>query len=144
MNKALFYHSYSRANSFFQNTEYAARGYPDADELALLTPLKKEIPAEVFTQIYRPPVSSGDGFARENLLKADAILNQAGWIVKNQRRVNAQSGKPLRFELLLPPAAAIAGYCPFSTIFSGSASLWTFARSITPSTVTASAAGITT
>ncbi|WP_250845365.1 ABC transporter substrate-binding protein, partial [Escherichia coli] len=42
MNKALFYHSYSRANSFFQNTEYAARDYPDADELALLTPLKKE------------------------------------------------------------------------------------------------------
>lgn len=41
MNKALFYHSYSRANSFFQNTEYAARDYPDADELALLTPLKK-------------------------------------------------------------------------------------------------------
>lgn len=106
MNKALFYHSYSRANSFFQNTEYAARDYPDADELALLTPLKKEIPAEVFTQIYRPPVSSGDGFERANLLKADAILNQAGWIVKNQRRVNAKSGKPLRFELLLPSGSS--------------------------------------
>jgi hypothetical protein len=24
---------YSRANSYFQNTEYAARNYPDADEL---------------------------------------------------------------------------------------------------------------
>ncbi|STW05728.1 ABC transporter [Klebsiella grimontii] len=54
----------------FRNTEYAARDYPDADELALLTPLKKEIPAEVFTQIYRPPISSGDGFARANLLES--------------------------------------------------------------------------
>jgi hypothetical protein len=33
MNKALFYGAYSRANSYFQNTEYAARQYPDADEL---------------------------------------------------------------------------------------------------------------
>ncbi len=113
MNKALFYHAYSRANSFFQNTEYAARDYPDAAELALLTPLKHEIPAEVFTQIYQPPVSSGDGFERANLLKADAILNQAGWVVKNQRRVNAQSGKPLRFELLLPSGSNDRWVLPF-------------------------------
>lgn len=30
MNKALFYNAYSRTNSYFQNTEYAARDYPDA------------------------------------------------------------------------------------------------------------------
>lgn len=41
MNKALFYGAYSRPNSYFQNTEYAARDYPKADELALLAPMKK-------------------------------------------------------------------------------------------------------
>lgn len=41
MNKALFYNARSRTNSYFQNTEYAARGYPDADELVILAPLKK-------------------------------------------------------------------------------------------------------
>ena len=40
MNKALFYGAYSRANSYFQNTEYAARAYPNADELTLLAPSK--------------------------------------------------------------------------------------------------------
>lgn len=40
MNKALFYSAYQRANSYFQNTEYAARSLPDAAELALLTPMK--------------------------------------------------------------------------------------------------------
>jgi hypothetical protein len=45
MNKALFYGAYSRANSYFQNTEYAARDYPEADELALLAPLKKRTAA---------------------------------------------------------------------------------------------------
>jgi microcin C transport system substrate-binding protein len=55
MNKALFYGAYSRANSYFQNTEYAARDYPKADELVLLAPLKAEVPPEVFTTVFQPP-----------------------------------------------------------------------------------------
>lgn len=42
MNKALFYNAWSRTNSYFQNTEYAARNYPDAAELVLLAPMKKD------------------------------------------------------------------------------------------------------
>ena len=53
MNKALFYHSYSRANSFFQNTEYAAR-LSRCRRAGAVNAAEKEIPAEVFTQIYRP------------------------------------------------------------------------------------------
>ncbi len=102
MNKALFYNAYSRADSYFLNTEYAARHYPDADELTLLAPMKKELPPEVFTSIYQPPKSTGDGYDRDNLLKASDILTRAGWVMKGQQRVNSQTGKPLRFELLLP------------------------------------------
>ncbi len=50
MNKALFYSAYQRANSYFQNTEYAARSLPDAAELALLTPMKNELPSELFSR----------------------------------------------------------------------------------------------
>ncbi|ONF90264.1 ABC transporter substrate-binding protein [Salmonella enterica subsp. enterica serovar Typhimurium] len=46
MNKALFYNAWSRTNSYFQNTEYAARNYPDADELVLLAPMKKDLPPD--------------------------------------------------------------------------------------------------
>ncbi|WP_434639675.1 extracellular solute-binding protein [Klebsiella sp. I138] len=113
MNKALFYGSYSRADSYFQNTEYAARQAPDAAELALLTPMKNELPPEVFTAVYQPPRSGGDGFDRANLLQADALLNQAGWVLKNQRRVNAVTGKPLRFELLLPSGGNDRWVLPF-------------------------------
>ncbi|HBX9981944.1 extracellular solute-binding protein [Klebsiella variicola] len=113
MNKALFYSAYQRANSYFQNTEYAARSLPDAAELALLTPMKNELPPEVFSQVYQPPVSRGDGFDRDNLLKADALLNAAGWTVKNQRRVNAATGKPLRFELLMPAGGNDRWVLPF-------------------------------
>ncbi len=68
-------------------------GPADADE--------KRTALGALQPVYQPPVSRGDGFDRANLLKADALLNAAGWTVKNQRRVNAATGKPLRFELLL-------------------------------------------
>ncbi|STT84717.1 ABC transporter substrate-binding protein [Klebsiella pneumoniae] len=75
---AVFTSAYQRANSYFQNTEYAARSLPDAAELALLTPMKKELPPELFSQVYQPPVSRGDGFDRANLLKADAPAQCGG------------------------------------------------------------------
>jgi len=113
MNKALFYNAYSRTNSYFQNTEYAARGYPDAAELTLLAPMKADLPPEVFTQIYQPPVSKGNGFDRANLLKASTLLDDAGWVLKNQKRVNVKTGKPFSFELLLPAGANNLWVMPF-------------------------------
>ncbi|UJD95444.1 ABC transporter substrate-binding protein [Lelliottia amnigena] len=112
MNKALFYDAYSRTNSYFQNTEYAARDYPDAAELTLLAPLKAEVPPEVFTTIFVPPTSKGSGYDRDNLLKASALLDEAGWVLKNQKRVNAQ-GKPLTFELLLSSGGNNQWVLPF-------------------------------
>lgn len=112
MNKALFYDAYSRTNSYFQNTEYAARDYPDAAELTLLAPLKAEVPSEVFTTIFVPPTSKGSGYDRDNLLKASALLDEAGWVLKNQKRVNAQ-GKPLTFELLLSSGGNNQWVLPF-------------------------------
>ncbi|MCD4561874.1 extracellular solute-binding protein [Lelliottia nimipressuralis] len=113
MNKALFYGAYSRTNSYFQNTEYAARQYPDAAELTLLAPLKAEVPPEVFTSIFEPPISKGDGYDRDNLLKASKLLDDAGWVLKNQKRVNIQTGKPLSFELLLSSAGNNQWVLPF-------------------------------
>jgi len=113
MNKALFYGAYSRANSYFQNTEYAARGYPDAAELTLLAPMKADLPPEVFTAIYQPPVSKGDGFNRDNLLKATALLKSAGWEIRNQKLVNVKTGQPFRFELLLSSGGNNQWVIPF-------------------------------
>ncbi len=113
MNKALFYGAYSRVNSYFQNTEYAAKGYPVAAELTLLAPLKSALPAEVFTTVFQPPVSKGDGYDRNNLLKASQLLDEAGWTIKNKQRVNTQTGKPLSFELLLPSGGNNQWVLPF-------------------------------
>lgn len=113
MNKALFYGAYSRANSYFQNTEYAARDYPHADELILLAPMKKDLPPEVFTSIYNPPKSNGNGFDRENLLKAMTLLKEAGWELKDQKLINVKTGKPFSFELLIGATGNTQWVLPF-------------------------------
>ena len=112
MNKALFYGAYSRANSYFQNTEYAARAYPNADELTLLAPSKHNCRRKCLPPCLLP-TSDGNGFDRDNLLKASKLLDEAGWVLKNQKRVNAQTGKPLSFELLIASGANDQWVLPF-------------------------------
>ena len=106
MNKALFYGAYQRVDSYFQNTEYAAQGLPDAAQQALLSPFKDKLPPEIFSAPYAPPRTDGSGYDRANLLKALDLLRQAGWQVKNQQLVNGQTGQPLRIELLLRSGAS--------------------------------------
>lgn len=113
MNKALYYDAYQRTNSYFQNTIYAAKGYPDAAELTWLAPLKGKVPEEVFTSIYQPPTTDGSGSDRENLLKATELLKQAGWEVKNQQLVNSKTGQPFTFELMLLSGSNFQYVLPF-------------------------------
>ncbi|MCC6206770.1 MAG: ABC transporter substrate-binding protein, partial [Gammaproteobacteria bacterium] len=63
--------------------------------------LRGKIPAEVFTQEYKQPVTQGTGAPRENLLKARDLLQQAGWVNKGGALVNAKTGEPFTFEVLL-------------------------------------------
>ncbi len=100
LNKTIFYGAYVRNESFFENTDFQSRGIPEGKELELLKPFEKELPPELFTQPYKTPVSDGSGNNRENLLKAQKLLDEAGWVVKDGKRVDPQ-GKQLTIEFLL-------------------------------------------
>ena len=99
-NAHLFYGAYARTASYFSNSELASRGLPGPDELAVLTPLRGRIPDEVFTREYQPP-STASGGMRPNVVRALALLKQAGWVVRNLRLVNVETGRPMEFEILL-------------------------------------------
>lgn len=99
-NRNLFYGQYKRTKSYFENSDMACRGLPTKEELKYLEPLRDQIPPEVFTEVYQPPVSGTQEKLRANLLKAAELLNQAGWTVKNGRLENAQ-GKPFTMEFLI-------------------------------------------
>jgi microcin C transport system substrate-binding protein len=104
-NRTLFYGAYTRTASYFSNSELASRGVPTDRELAVLEPYRGRVPDSVFTREYRPPVSDGSGFIRQNLLTAVALLKQAGWVVRDMRLVNATSGALFEFEILLADPA---------------------------------------
>jgi len=100
-NKNLFYGQYTRTESYFSNSELAARGLPGPEELKILEPFRGRIPAEVFTKEYKPPATDGSGHVRQNLRHAFRLLKEAGWTFKDRKLVNAKTGKPFQFEVLI-------------------------------------------
>ena len=66
------------------------------------------MPPELFTTPYKLPVTDGSGNNREGLTRALALLEQAGWTVKNRMLVDAE-GQPFSFEILLDEPSLRAG-----------------------------------
>jgi len=100
-NVNLFYGQYTRTESFFANSELAARELPDAAELSVLEPLRGQVPDEVFTTVYAAPRTDGRGGLRQNLRQARRLLSEAGWVVRDGKLVNEAGGESLDFEILV-------------------------------------------
>ncbi|MEQ8192959.1 MAG: extracellular solute-binding protein [Rhodospirillales bacterium] len=100
-NQNLFYGQYTRTKSYFDNSDLASSGLPGPEELKILEPLRGQIPEEVFTTPYAVPKTDGSGDIRANLREAFKLLRAAGWTFKDRKLVNAETGRPFRFEILL-------------------------------------------
>lgn len=100
INKNIFHGLYKPTDSFFANSSLAASGTPSAEELAILDPYKTALPNEIFG----PAWKANGGSLRDNQRKGDALLKDAGWVIKDGRRVHHKTGKPLSFEILLGSA----------------------------------------
>jgi microcin C transport system substrate-binding protein len=98
-NKTIMYGAYKRTYSVFQNSDMMAQGLPSPEELKLLEPWRGKVPDAVFGEPFVPPVSDGSGQDRALLRKASQILQDAGFPIKNGKRVNA-TGEPLTIEFL--------------------------------------------
>ena len=103
-NANLFYGSYTRASSYFSNSELASSGVPEGAELALLEPFRAKLPPELFTQPFKLPATDGSGNNREQMRGALGLLEQAGWKVRDRKLVDAD-GNPFSFEILLDSPA---------------------------------------
>lgn len=99
-NRNIFYDAYIRSHSFFSNSEMAATELPSEAELALLEPLRDQLPPDVFTQVYRAPQTYGDGNIRTQIRAGLHLLADAGWTLQNGVLRN-EAGEPFRFEILL-------------------------------------------
>jgi microcin C transport system substrate-binding protein len=99
-NRNLFYGLYQRTVSYFENSDMKATGGPSPEELALLEPYRAKLSPEVFEEAYVPPVSDGSGTDRKLLREAGRLLNEAGWALKDGKRVDAK-GEVLDIEFLI-------------------------------------------
>jgi microcin C transport system substrate-binding protein len=99
-NKNIMYGSYERTHSLFQNSDMMAVGKPSPEELVLLEPFRGQVPEEVFGEPFVPPVSDGSGQDRALLRKAMTILQQAGYGLRDGKRVTPK-GELVTIEFLI-------------------------------------------
>jgi microcin C transport system substrate-binding protein len=111
-NKKIMYGSYERTHSVFQNSDMMAIGKPSADELALLESFRGKVPDEVFGEPFVPPVSDGSGQDRALLRKASALLKEAGFVIKEGKRVTLQA-EPISVEFLIDEPSFQPHHMPF-------------------------------
>jgi len=96
----LFYDSYERSQSCFERSDFRAEGLPSPEELALLEPLRGQIPEEAFGEAILQPVSDGSGRDRKLLAAAAKLLTEAGWARSGSMLAN-EKGERLSAEILV-------------------------------------------
>ena len=102
-NKALFFNQNQRLQSYFDHTDLAAKGKPTAVELKFIQPFFAQLPPIIqqgFLADWRYPISDGSGFNRQNLLIAQKILKDAGYVIRHGKLFDRQ-GHAVQIELLM-------------------------------------------
>jgi microcin C transport system substrate-binding protein len=101
-NKAIGHSIMAPFTSYWMGSDLASSNTapPQGEELAILEKYRGRIPDEVFTTPYTPPRTDGTGNVRDNLLKAQEILKEAGWQLKDGVLTGA-NGTKLEFEFLI-------------------------------------------
>jgi microcin C transport system substrate-binding protein len=103
-NANLFFQQYTRDRSFFNNSELEAKGLPSPEELAILEPLKGQLPPEVFSTEFANPTNATPQERRKNLRAAQKLLAESGWTSPEggaSRTLKNAKGETLSFEILL-------------------------------------------
>jgi microcin C transport system substrate-binding protein len=114
LNTTLFFGTYRRTSSYFGHTDLSATGLPSPEELALLEPYRAKLPPEVFTKPFTLPVLGTPEARRASLEKADALLTQAGWIIRDGVRVKATDNTPFQFEMVMDDTTFERVAAPFA------------------------------
>jgi microcin C transport system substrate-binding protein len=100
LNRRLMYNSYVRVRGWFNGSDFEAKNLPGADELAILQPLRKQLPATVFDEpVPQPPSTNPPASLRDNLRKARELLSAAGWTYRDGALRNAK-GEAFTLEYL--------------------------------------------
>lgn len=96
----IFFGQYQRTSSYFAGTELAASGVPTGLELDILEEVRGQVPEALFNEPYTNPVGGSPRNVRNNLRQAVGLLKEAGWVLKDGKLVNAETGEPFTIEFV--------------------------------------------
>ena len=111
-NKTIMYGAYARTHSPFQNSDMMVSGPPSPEELKLLEPFRGQVPDEVFGAPFVPPVSDGSGQDRTLLRKASQLLQDAGLVIKDGKRL-LPNGEVFKIEFLVDEPSLQPHHAPY-------------------------------
>ncbi len=101
LNKQLFRGLYARTESFFDRSELSSHGRPaDERERQLLAPYASQLAPGVMDGAFSQPVTDGTGTNREGRKQAIALLNEAGYELKDGVMTVKATGLAFAFEML--------------------------------------------
>ena len=101
LNKTIFFDQYKRIDSYFYGSELASSGLPEGQVLEILEEVRDDVPADVFTTPFVNPVNGDPQKVRQNLREAIKLFREAGYQIRDGKMVNAETGEPYTFEILL-------------------------------------------
>lgn len=112
----MFYGQYERLQSFFYGSELAATGTLTPKEMQILSPLLPRLEPmqrQAVLTNWQAPKSDGNGFNRDNLLKAQALLKQAGFSYQHMRLYRSLNGEPAKVELMVADEKLMRTILPY-------------------------------
>ncbi len=103
VNRAYYRDLYERTDSYFEGSELSAEGRPaDPREREILAPWIDGIPAPILEgDLSEGERSDGTGRDRQTLRAALRLLKAAGYVLRDGRLRDADTGTPLSFEILV-------------------------------------------
>ncbi|MDX5592860.1 extracellular solute-binding protein [Pseudovibrio sp. SPO723] len=102
INRTLFRGLYQRTAGYWDNSELSSIGQPaSAQERDLLAEFEGAVDSDVMDGTWRPSQADGSGRDRAVLRGALSLLQEAGYKLQDRKLVNAETGEPLSFEILV-------------------------------------------
>ncbi|MFN0263378.1 extracellular solute-binding protein [Tepidamorphus sp. 3E244] len=108
----LFSGLYQVPVSLYGDSELSAKGAADVTVRDLLTPHRANLPDGIFGADILQPATFADRRARN--AEADRLLREAGFIVRDGRRIDPSTGKPFQIEVVTPNPQAGRVLSPYA------------------------------
>src|SRR5260370_2695249 len=106
------YGAYARTHWPFENSGMMVTGPPSPEELQLLEPFRGQVTDEVCGMPFVPPVSDGSGQDRTLLRKASQLLQDAGLVIKDGKRL-LPNGEIFKIEFLADEPSIQPHHAPY-------------------------------